>query len=57
MQTQTPADLLQLMGNLPVGSILAVVDQVLAEKDFSQFVRQAWDVVEPGRPLVWGWHL
>lgn len=56
--TQFPADhLFQLMGNMPVGSILAVVNQVLAEKDFSQFVKQAWSVVEPGRPLIWGWHL
>jgi predicted phage terminase large subunit-like protein len=55
--TQTPANLLSLMGNMPVGSILSVVNQLLAEKDFSQFVRQAWDVVEPGRPFIWGWHL
>lgn len=42
---------------MPVGSILSVVNQVLAEKDFAQFVHQAWDIVEPGRPLIWGWHL
>jgi predicted phage terminase large subunit-like protein len=45
------------MGKMPVGHIMSVVEQLLAEKDFSQFVRQAWSVVEPGRPLVWGWHM
>jgi predicted phage terminase large subunit-like protein len=42
---------------MKVGDILFQVNKVLAERDFSEFVRQAWDVVEPGRPLVWGWHL
>lgn len=23
----------------------------------SRFVRQAWDIIEPKRPLVWNWHL
>lgn len=23
----------------------------------ADFVRQAWDIVEPGTPLVWNWHL
>lgn len=47
----------KLIGKLPVGMVLELVDSVLAEKDFAQFVRQAWDIVEPGRPLIWGWHL
>lgn len=29
----------------------------LAQRSFAEFVRQAWPIVEPGRPLVWGWHL
>jgi hypothetical protein len=32
----------------------------LAEKGryhLADFVRAAWPIVEPGRPLIWGWHL
>ena len=57
MPIQTPANILDLIGGMPISSVMAIIDQTLAEKEFSQFVRQAWDVVEPGRPLVWGWHL
>ena len=37
--------------------ILWACNKYLAEQEFSEFCRQAWHVVEPGRPLVWGWHL
>lgn len=30
---------------------------VLARDNFTDFFRLAWHVMEPGRPLVWGWHL
>jgi hypothetical protein len=36
------------------------LDAVRAEKGrrrLADFVRAAWPVVEPGRPLIWGWHL
>lgn len=26
-------------------------------RSFAHFVRGAWPIVEPGRPLVWGWHM
>jgi len=29
----------------------------LAEKSLSEFVKQAWPILEPGRRLIWGWHL
>lgn len=54
---QNQSDLLRILENMPAGRILFQVSQTLAEKRFSHFVQQAWDVVEPGRPLVWGWHL
>ncbi len=28
-----------------------------AEKSLAEFVKQAWHEVEPGRPLIWNWHL
>lgn len=55
--TVSPSDLERLIGSLPIGDVLDVVCSVQAEMDFSHFVRQAWDVVEPGRPLQWNWHL
>jgi predicted phage terminase large subunit-like protein len=30
---------------------------VLAQRNFSEFVKQAWPIIEPGRPFVSGWHL
>lgn len=27
----------------------------LARRSFAEYVRQAWPVIEPGTPLVWGW--
>lgn len=27
------------------------------EDDFSEFVKAAWEIVEPGQPLIWGWHM
>jgi predicted phage terminase large subunit-like protein len=32
------------------------IDAELARRSLSEFIRQAWPVLEPG-PLVWGWHL
>lgn len=28
----------------------------LAERSLAEFAKQAWVIMEPGRPLVWGWH-
>ncbi len=33
------------------------LDRLLAERSLAEFVRQAWHVLEPGTPLVWGWHI
>lgn len=41
----------------PKDVLLSALDKLLAEQEFAEFCRQAWPVVEPGRPLVWGWHL
>jgi len=55
--TATLADIPSLLLAMPVDDALFVLNKVLAEHSFSEFVKQAWNVVEPGRPLVWGWHL
>lgn len=41
----------------PKDVLLSALNKLLAEQDFSEFCKQAWGVVEPGRKLVWGWHL
>lgn len=28
-----------------------------ARRSLAEFVKQAWDIVEPGTPLAWNWHL
>jgi len=33
-----------------------LIDLSLAQDVFADFVRQAWDVIEPANPLVWNWH-
>ena len=40
-----------------VATELSVVSRVRAERDFLDFVRQAWHVVEPGAPFVPGKHI
>lgn len=38
----------------------AILQEVRAEKarrSLSEFVRQAWPLVDPGMPLRWGWHV
>jgi len=40
-----------------VSDVLWAVNKTLAEQEFAEFCQQAWHVVEPGRQLVWGWHL
>ena len=32
-------------------------NRLAMERSFAEFVRGAWHVLEPGRPLVWNWHL
>lgn len=32
-------------------------DPEAAAASFPEFIRQAWPILEPGAPLVWGWHL
>ena len=31
------------------------LDRADAESSFAEFVKQAWHVIDPGTPLVWGW--
>lgn len=40
----------------PVPALRAIDDE-LALRSLSHFVRQAWELVEPGTPLLWNWHL
>lgn len=35
----------------------ASLDGSLARRSLSNFVKLAWPIIEPGTPLVWGWHL
>jgi hypothetical protein len=37
--------------------LLPELDRELATRRLSEFIRQAWHVVEPGTPFVPGWHL
>ena len=32
-------------------------DKEAAEEDLSEFIKQAWHVIEPGQPYVHGWHI
>lgn len=36
---------------------LRAIDKELAERKLSEFVKQAWNVLDPGMPLKWGWHM
>jgi predicted phage terminase large subunit-like protein len=29
----------------------------LARRSLAEFIRDGWDILEPGTPLLWGWHL
>ena len=40
--------------NLPT---LEQIDAELAKRSLSEFIRQAWHVVEPGQPYCHGWHI
>jgi predicted phage terminase large subunit-like protein len=45
---------------IPDGFVLPSWDELVAEKckrSFKFFVQCAWSVVEPGSPLIWGWHM
>lgn len=35
----------------------ALVDQVLCEKSYAEYIRQAWHVLEPNKGFIWNWHL
>src|SRR6266496_3668228 len=38
-------------------NLLRELDAELAMRKLAEFVRQAWLIVEPLTPLVWGWHI
>lgn len=42
-----------LFQNAP--KLLAKVRAEAARRSYKAFIEQAWPIVEPGRPLVWGW--
>ena len=33
------------------------LNKIIAKKKFSEFVKQAWPIIEPNTPLQWNWHL
>lgn len=33
------------------------VDKELCRRSFAEFVKQAWHVLEPAQPLIWGWSM
>jgi hypothetical protein len=35
--------------------LLVKVRAEQARRSYRSFIEQAWHIVEPGRPLVWGW--
>jgi len=35
---------------------VTIEQQIAMETGLSDFFRRAWQVIEPGRPLVWSWH-
>ena len=46
-----------LLKKIPTVPSLWMVEQELAERYLEHFVKQAWKVVEPKKPLVWNWHM
>jgi hypothetical protein len=36
---------------------IPLIKQQLAEARLDSFVKQAWHVVEPGKPLNWNWRI
>lgn len=49
----TPQIDIEMFRNLP--EVYRKAKAETARRSFKEFVRQAWHVVEPGTPLVWGW--
>src|SRR5262245_58453995 len=41
----------------PRGLTLAAIDRERANRRLAEFVKQAWHLIEPATPLVWGWHM
>ncbi len=46
-----------LKGLLSTPNIMDEVNKALAEKSLEHYTRQAWHIIEPGRKLIWNWHL
>lgn len=36
---------------------LGAIDRLLCDGSLRDFIRQAWKLIEPGRRLVWNWHI
>jgi len=53
----SPLDFQSLIRSLPSDQVVRLLNREIYARDFSEFVRNSWHVVEPGRLLVWGWHL
>ena len=36
---------------------LNLINKEMAERSLSHFIRQAWQVIEPGTPYIHNWHI
>ena len=36
---------------------LAAIEAELALRSLAEFAKQGWEIIEPGTPLLWNWHL
>jgi predicted phage terminase large subunit-like protein len=53
-----PLDLKTIdLSAIDMGAALFEIDKADAEESLSDFIRQAWHVVEPSQPYVHGWHI
>ena len=52
----SPAELPKAATNDPVGA-MRLIDALNAEHSLKAYTRLVWPVLEPGRPLVYGWHM
>ena len=49
---------IELQGKqIDVEATLRLIEIADAEESLSEFIRQAWHVIEPGQPYVHGWHI
>lgn len=55
LENSSPADLAWL--NAATERLLFLEEKEAAEADITEFIRQAWHILEPGNPYIHGWHI